>query len=376
MWRDACAVALAELPEMTPARLNRLLADMPPDVAWEALATGDLVNSIEVNSKKLADALGRWRAIANRVEPLQKMERYAEREISVWHRYGLYLDRLKDDEHAPAVLFAQGDANALAAPTVAIIGTRQCSPEGRSVAKVFGAELAEAGVSVVSGLALGIDGAAHAGALESAFGALPIGVVGCGLDVPYPKRHTKLWEELKGHGLLISESPLGTRPEPWRFPARNRIIAGLADLVLVIESHEAGGSLLTVNEAADRGVPIMAVPGSIWNPACKGSNRLIADGAPPACSTQDVLDFLALELSYALPSSPGTAREAHWTEIPEADQVVLDAVGFSSTSTDEILLKTCLPLGEVAVALARLESLGLVIREEGWWFRVQATGGG
>jgi DNA processing protein len=167
---------------------------------------------------------------------------------------------------------------------------------------------------------------------------------------------------------------LGAQPEPWRFPARNRIIAGLADLVLVVESHDAGGSLLTVDEAVNRDVPVMAVPGPIRSPACKGTNRLLQEVAMAACCTQDVLDALRWQLSTdgeeIAESGECQARKAEQlVAASPADLPILEAVGFTSTSTDEILQKTCLPLGEVAVALTRLQAMGLVVGEAGWWYR-------
>jgi DNA processing protein len=379
LWQDACAAALASLPDMTPARLSALLFDSSPDAAWQLLATGgSLPPAVGVVTKKGKLLLHEWRSVARRVDPLETFDRYQSKNIRVWSRFGNFPARLLDDEFAPAVLFHQGAVEALHSPTVAIIGTRHCTPEGRSVARTFGAELAEAGVSVVSGLALGIDGAAHEGALSAAFGARPIGVVGSGLDVVYPKRHHGLWGRVRDQGLLISESPLGAQPEPWRFPARNRIIAGLADLVLVVESHDSGGSLLTVDEALTRAVPVMAVPGPIRSPASKGTNKLLSDCAIPACSTQDVLDALRWNTLDAPTGSrqEGDGSNDSFLVQPDAiDLPVLEAVGYTSTSTDEILQRTCLSLGEVAVSLTRLQALGLVAGEAGWWCRAQGSFG-
>lgn len=381
MWQDSCAAALADLPGMGPRRLAAMLFDRSPDAAWQILATGaELPPELGNVSNSKNDLLSTWRRIASRVDPLETLERYRSAGVGVWSRFGNYPTRLIDDEYAPAVAFYQGNAGAFLVPTVAIIGTRHCTTEGRSLARMFGAELAEAGVAVVSGLALGIDGAAHQGALSAAFGAPPIGVVGSGLDVVYPKRHNQLWVDVRTHGLLISESPLGATPEPWRFPARNRIIAGLADLVLVVESHDSGGSLLTVDQAIERDVPIMAVPGPIRSLASKGTNRLLSEVAIPACSTQDVLDALRWNASVLSPSeedceSQDMGQLTHLVEPDVSDLPVLAAVGFTSTSTDEILQRTCLPLGEVAVALTRLQAIGLVVGEAGWWYRSQGSEG-
>jgi DNA processing protein len=382
MWQEACAVALGSLPDMTPARSAALLCDRSPDAAWQLLATnGALPAGLVAIDRRSQGVVQKWRALARRTDPLETFERYRKHDIGVWTRFGAYPARLLDDEHAPAIAFYQGDPTVLSAPTVAIIGTRHCTQEGRSLARMFGVELSEAGVSVVSGLALGIDGAAHEGALGAKFGAPPVGVVGSGLDIVYPKRHHRLWVSVREKGLLISESALGVTPEPWRFPARNRIIAGLADLVLVIESHDSGGSLLTVDEAGSRGIPVMAVPGPIRSPASKGTNRLLQDGAVAACSTQDILDALQWESARPMVSQGDVSDLAHRAndsfsvQLDPADLPVLEAVEYRSTSTDEILQKTCLSLGEVAVSLTRLQAKGLVIGEAGWWCRTQSSEG-
>ena len=164
----------------------------------------------------------------------------------------------------------------------------------------LGSGLAAAGVTVISGLALGIDGAAHRGAL-AADGAPVVGVVGSGLDVVYPRGNRDLWEAVSAAGTLLAEAPLGAEPEGWRFPARNRLLAALADVVVVVESKRAGGSMHTVEEAIRREVTVMAVPGSVRNPAAEGTNLLLSEGCAPACSTDDVL--VALELATAGPAS-------------------------------------------------------------------------
>ncbi len=198
-----------------------------------------------------------------------------------------------DDPEPPLLLFCKGDTSLLGRqPSVAIVGTRRCTAVGRRVAFTLGADLAEAGVAIVSGLAAGIDTAAHRGALSSD-GAV-IGIAGTGLDVVYPASNYDLWQEVASRGLLATESRRGTKPERWRFPARNRLIAGLVDAVIVVESHKSGGALLTVDEAAERGCPVFAVPGSVMSPASDGSNNLLRDGCNVVTSADDVLAYLDL----------------------------------------------------------------------------------
>jgi DNA processing protein len=256
---------------------------------------------------------------------------------------------------------------------VAIVGTRRCTQTGVSVARQFGRELAASGVAVVSGLALGIDGAAHEGALGAA-AAGPVGVVGSGLDVVYPKRHARLWREVAASGALLSEAPLGAQPEPWRFPARNRILAALSDVVVVVESHAAGGSMHTVRAALDRGILVMAVPGSVRNPAAAGANQLLSEGVPPARDTDDIL--VALGMVTCGPSEPLAfdPRRPSSRREPEGEAgVILAAIGWEAASLDDILSRTDLSPGRVSVALAELVDGGWITRSAGWYERTESA---
>lgn len=368
-WQQACVYALASLPRMSPARLAALLADTGPEAAWQLLGEGRQLPDAVVRSlgAERSVVCGAWRRSVRETDPLAVLDRYRAHGIEVWSRFSTYPARLTPDQWAPTVAFWRGDEGALRSPTVAIVGTRRCSAEGRETAARFGRELAEAGVAVVSGLALGIDGAAHRGALGAQGGGKAIGVVGSGLDVVYPKRHHDLWDQVASSGLLISEAPLGAKPEPWRFPARNRIIAGLADLVVVVESHAAGGSLLTVEEAATRGVTVMAVPGSVRNPAAAGSNRLLSDGCAPACSVDDVLD--ELDGAAARRPVPGAGLTSRPDDHPDEDGDVFDAVDWQPTSMDTIAHRTGWEVAHLAAALVRLEEGGWIVAEGGWWRR-------
>jgi DNA processing protein len=245
---------------------------------------------------------------------------------------------------------------------VAVVGTRRCTRYGREVAAELGEGLAAAGVAVVSGLALGIDAAAHVGALRG--GAPPIAVVGCGLDVVYPRANRGLWQQVAATGVVLGEWPLGVAPVAWRFPARNRLIAALADVVVVVESHDRGGSLSTVAEAARRDRPVMAVPGPVRSPASAGANRLLADGCAPVCGLDDVLVALGL--------SPGRRRPARERRpAPDADgAVVLDALGWQAASLEQLAVRTGLRIGALVVALERLRVLGWIDARDGWFERI------
>lgn len=215
-----------------------------------------------------------------------------------------YPSVLAGDPGAPAVLFAQGDPTSVEGrPRVAIVGTSNPTTYGLQVASEMGAELAHRGVVVISGLAAGIGGAAHAGVVRgaSATAAPPVAVVATGLDVTYPTRNEGLWGGVVSRGVVFSEAALGTPPLPWAFPARDRIIAGLSDVVVVVECHGSGGSMSTVEAAARRSIQVCAVPGSVRSRASDGTNGLLVDGCTPVRDATDVL--VAVELACA-----GTGR--------------------------------------------------------------------
>lgn len=378
---EAFAAALAGLPGMGPARLAALLGVWAPEAAWGRIvrgrALGDPVLMAACRPDPVAVASA-WRrgALAMSVESVWQSHLAAGVAVSVRGHPG-YPGRLAADHEAPAVVFSAGDPGAVEGRRVAIVGTRQCTRYGREVAYELGRDLASQGVRVVSGLALGIDGAAHSGALAAgrsggsepaipAQAAPPVAVVGSGLDVVYPKRHRALWKEVAGSGVVLSEAPLGTPPEPWRFPARNRIIAALAEVVIVVESHMKGGSRHTVEAAEARGVPVMAVPGSVRSSASALPNALLSEGCHPV---RDALDILvALDLS-----SPRTARAPDPRPPPDpAAGAVLEAIGWEAASLEEIVVRSGRTPAAVSVSLAHLERDGWIWGRSGWWERVAA----
>jgi DNA processing protein len=368
---EAFAAAMAGLRRMGPARLTALLAVMPPQDAWHRLCAGGswddavVAQAIGPASHEL---VGAWRAEACEVDVAGLWRRTLDLGVGVTALGSAgYPAELAADVEPPAVLFHQGDLGLVDRPRVAIVGTRRCSATGRGLAFELGRDLAAAGVSVVSGLAAGIDGAAHRGALAGD-GVPPIGVVGSGHDVVYPAQQQELWRTVADVGLLLSEAPPGARPERWRFPARNRIIAALADVVVVVESHARGGSLHTVDEADRRARDVFAVPGSVRNPAAAGTNALLAEGRAPACSAADVLVALGL----------GTGRrqrspDARAEPLP-ADREVLEQVGWEAATLDQLVVRTGRDLGSLAPALDRLCDAGWVRRSGGWYERVAGTG--
>jgi DNA processing protein len=371
---EAFLAALAGLPAMGPRQLSSLLQEHgEPSAAWAEVAAGRVHRAPAVAQVLGRDPAGRaaqWASQAQRTAPAELLARHRALGVTLltpWHPD--WPARLADDPEPPAVLFTRGQPGALVGPACAIVGTRACSREGRRVAHDLGQDLADAGVAVVSGLALGIDGAAHRGALAAGPGAgCTVGVVAGGVDVTYPPSHAGLFDEVAGAGALVSEAPVGTPPERWRFPARNRIIAALADVVVVVESHLRGGSLHTVDAAIERGRTVGAVPGPVRSPASAGSNALLAEQALVVRDADDVL--VALGLGRSAPQAPVAAGPVGaQPQVTGTDAQVLDAVGYTPTPTDAVVAAAGVGLGATLTALHRLAAAGLVDAEPGAWSR-------
>jgi DNA processing protein len=364
---EAWAAALASLPMMGPARLLALLARWSPVDAWDRVLHRNALDDEGVRSaarpdpRALADG---WARAAVAIDVTALWQRHVDAEVGVaCLGSAAYPAPLAQDIEPPGVLFSRGDVGVVNGPRVAIVGTRNATRYGLDLAFELGRDLAASGVAVVSGLALGIDGAAHAGALETDTTA-PIAVVGSGIDVVYPRRHASLWREVERRGVVLTEAPLGSAPERWRFPARNRLIAALADLVVVVESREVGGSMHTVAEAARRDRPVYAVPGPGRSAASAGTNRLLRDGAQVACDAGDVLVGLGLSAALSRP-----LRDPRPPADP-ADLAVLDAIGWAPATIDGIVGASGLALGAVSLALARLTAQGWLAERGGWYERV------
>jgi DNA processing protein len=263
--------------------------------------------------------------------------------------------RLKAIFDPPPALYLRGsgDAELLASRSVAVVGARSCSPYGAQVARMLGRELGSAGLVVVSGLARGIDGEAHRGALEA--GRPTVGVLGCGIDRDYPAVNAALSRRMEEEGLVVSEYEPGVEPAPWRFPARNRIIAGLCEAVVVVEARERSGALITADFALEEGREVFAVPGEITSALSAGSNALLKLGAAPLTSAGDVLEALGIERAKAgeEPAVSDTARQ------------VLALVRDGAVAADELTVQASLDAGALSVALTELELAGLVAATDG-----------
>ncbi len=270
-----------------------------------------------------------------------------------------YPHALLESPDPPLLLYAIGRLELLHAPALAIVGSRHASVQGRQNASAFAAHLGGAGFTIVSGLALGIDGAAHEGALGSA--GSTIAVVATGLDQVYPRRHLALAGRIAAEGLLLSEHPLGTPPLRENFPQRNRIIAGLTRGTLVVEATLQSGSLITARLAVEAGREVFAIPGSIHSPQAKGCHALIKQGAKLVETAQDVLE----ELGVATAPAPASATEP----VLERPDPLLDAMGHDPIVLDELIARTGWSAAELAAKLLDLELAGRIERLPGQRFQ-------
>ena len=263
--------------------------------------------------------------------------------------------RLKAIFDPPSSLYFRGSGSPelLDRRAVAVVGARSCSSYGAQVARMLGRELAAAGLLVISGLARGIDGEAHRGALSG--GGRTVGVLGCGIDRDYPAAHASLSRRMEDGGLVVSEYEPGVEPAPWRFPARNRIIAGLSEAVVVVEARERSGALITADFALEEGREVFAVPGEITSSLSIGTNALLKLGATPLTGVDDVLDALGIE----------RATETEDPDVSDAAQQVLVLVRDAPAGADELTARAALDAGALSVALTELELAGLVSAADG-----------
>lgn len=284
---------------------------------------------------------------------------------------------LRDSPHAPAALWIEGDPTRLWAPQVAVVGARQATPSGLALARDFAATFARAGLTVTSGLAEGIDAAAHLAALDA--GAPTIAVCGTGLGHVYPRRHAALAERIRDEGALVSEFPPDTGPRAAHFPRRNRIIAGLALGTLVVEAGVRSGSLVTARLATEQGREVFAIPGSIHNPLARGCHRLLRDGASLVEEAAEVLAALA-PLARGLGHAIATRLGEHDARQPDRGppdsntdaQRVLRTLAAGPAGIDELVAMSELDAARVAAALLMLELDGRVARATGgFWMKVE-----
>jgi DNA processing protein len=321
--------------------------------AWETVTSARVARSLQVVPQTLDAALDRLTAWLSEDEAHHLVTLADPR----------YPAPLLHTADPPLMLYVHGQVEVLSHPRLlAMVGSRNPTPQGESNARQFARSLAEADVCIVSGLALGIDGAAHTGALEG--GGSTVAVVGTGLDTVYPKRHGELARRIAAHGAVVSEYPLGTPPRAENFPQRNRIIAGLSQGTLVVEAAVRSGSLITARLAAEQGREVFAIPGSIHAPQSRGCHALIRQGAKLVESAQDILEDLRLV------APTGDDRPLP----PEDGDGLLAAMGFDPVGLDALQARTGLDTASLQARLLELELDGRVGRLPGGL--LQRTGQG
>lgn len=352
-------VGLSTLPRVGPRTVRRWIAQAgSPAAAWARLPA-------LAGARSDADLLvAAWRA----AEPAALVARAEARGITVlvWD-HGAYPPALRSLSDPPPALFVRGRLEH--GPAVAIVGSRRATSYGRAVAERLAADLAAAGVTVVSGLARGIDAAAHRGALDG--GGCTVAVLGCGVDVVYPREHGALADAIAVRGALVSEFAPGSPPLPGHFPRRNRLISGLALGVVVVEGTDDSGALLTVDYALEQGREVFAVPGSVFSAQSRAPHRLLREGARIVEMAEDVLAELQLGggTGAATAAQMGDAQTAgapgSGPAVGRDERAVLDLLDRGPRTLDELVEDGPLPAGRVAAALSLLEIRGLVRRMPG-----------
>ncbi|MGH3088463.1 MAG: DNA-processing protein DprA [Rubrobacteraceae bacterium] len=339
---------------------------------------GDLspVEAMELSPERFASRTG----VSERVSscfaetkrgfrPEEVLEKLSEKDISILTLAdGEYPERLREMSDSPPALFVDGEVPDL--PMVAVVGSRKASVGGVEVAERLGRELGERGVCVVSGLALGVDAAAHRGSLDAGGGT--VGVLGCGIDVVYPRRNGELFAGVKRSGAVVSEYYLGEAPLAWHFPARNRIIAGLCETVVVVEAAEKSGALITARHALEAGRDVWAVPGPVGVPECRGSNRLLADGAGVIWDIAEFVESVSPEKREVhVPSDLDAPVPA---ELPPEEASALSGVGFEPEGVDVVAERCGMGMRELLSALTMLELKGYVGRDSSGSFLSKPVG--
>ncbi len=345
-------LSLAFTPGLGPATLKKLVEQFGS--AREILAASrKALEECHFLRKDSLACLCDQRAVA---------ETAADKELRLAEKFGatllcwddpLFPPLLKEINDPPPILYVKGSLPILSAPGIAMVGARAASSYGLQVAEHLATELARHDLVITSGFALGVDTAAHRGALTT--GGKTIAVMGCGLDIIYPSQNQKLHEQITAHGTIISESPMGTQPEGFRFPARNRIISGLSLGVVVVEAAHRSGTLITAHQALEQGRDVFAIPGRIDSPKSEGCHRLIQEGAKLVHSATDILEELALT---TLASPPEARVQA--PPLPLEEEQVFSLLEVYPRNIEELILAAKLPAQKITAILLHLELRGLV----------------
>lgn len=352
MKNKAYFLALNRINQIGPRTIMKLLARWPElaemfQLSFEQLQDAGL-------PAKLAKAISQFNLVD--IDADWRWQEQANQHLLTWDDPN-YPVLLKEIHDPPAVLYAKGELDSFEQATVAIVGSRKPSITGSETAKRFAYELAKNQISIVSGLALGIDAQAHSGCLEA--GGKTIAVMGTGIEYIYPRQHQALAEKIADKGLIISEFPLKTPAAAGHFPRRNRIISGLSLVTLVVEAAIRSGSLITARLALEQNRDVLAIPGSILNPQARGCHYLLQQGAKLVTSPADVLDELGLEINLTK-TTVSLARD---------NENLVKCIGFEITTIDQIATRSGLSVEAVACDLAILELQGIVQAVPGGYMR-------
>lgn len=350
-------LALVSLPGVGCALIHRLLEAFGTPGA--VLAAGKAVSRVEGVGRQLTSVFtDQLRLSQARLWADQEYARVCTKDIHLLCSDDpLFPSLLRTIHDSPVLLYLRGNPDCLKKPSVAVIGSRAATSYGKRVSSMLAGQLARSGVVVVSGLAMGIDGHAHAGCLEA--GGETVAVLGCGVDVLYPRSHAALYDKVMESGLLVSEYPLGTRPEGFRFPARNRIISGLSLGVVVVEATCKSGSLITARLALDQGREVFAVPGRIDSKKSEGAHRLLQQGAHLMQSAGDVLEELQLAVSMHQVKF-GRDEDVVHEELSGPEEQLIACIDAYPVDIDELAAKTGLSPGGLHDLLLRLELKGCI----------------
>jgi DNA processing protein len=357
-----CLLGFNHVRGIGAVRLQHLLQTFgDAETAWKAPAAALRQSGL---SEKLVQNLVETRA---NLDLAMVWERLDEQGIQVitWEDED-YPRRLREISQPPPVLYVRGNVLSDDDFSVAIVGTRRVTSYGRRAAEDIAAALAQQHITVVSGLARGVDSIAHQAALDG--GGRTLAVLGCGIDRIYPPEHLRLAEEICNHGALLSDYPPGTEPDAANFPPRNRIISGLALAVVVVEAGITSGALITAKFAADQGRDVFAVPGSIYSPSSRGTNSLIRDGVSPVTEPRDILDGLGLEKVEDYRSARSSLPEN------ASEMKLLSLLDNEPTHMDEIQAQSGLPIDEVSATLALMELKGMVQQVGGMNYVIRESG--
>lgn len=348
--REAC-VALNMAPSMGPVQLRRLL-DAFGSAERILTARREQLAAVNGVTEAAAGNIARWQEFADPAAEMEKARQLGARVITA--EDDEYPAALREIHDPPIVLYVRGQITDRDRHAVAVVGSRRASHYATECAKKLSFQMAYAGLTVVSGLARGIDTASHQGALAAK--GRTIAIIGSGLGHIYPPENTELADRIADSGAVISEFPIDTKPDRQTFPIRNRVVTGCSFAVLVVEAGANSGALISANMAAEQGRTLYAVPGRIDQPTCLGSNRLIQQGAKLVTSVEDILDDLPMVFSR----QPDLPAAAPTLELDPGHRKVFDAIGSAETSLDSIIATSGLPASVVSSTLLALEIRRLV----------------